>query len=345
MKRKFYDTRFSKTAGIGTQFPQIIKFMIENRRCIMTTQELITIIQPVRTILKSPMTEFFNNLVLADKLPNFAAINLRNINSSIPQILTASNITMDLKQCNSTLLTSLPEIENKIIINITETIRVDRVNGTISLAAVDNFQNLFCRGALVGSYYDADEKNSMWLTPSLTEFTLKSYSMILSALISRYYNLSLPEQYKIGAVLAYAMAQRLSVDPNNPTIFYRATWLGSVADLTDVAKLCEEHVKNGELDLEQMVELIKEVAPDRMKNFNLLAFVQICGNLGPDLQSSYIALEYAPYWVYLIILALSGAKIPLVYQLTNQRLINEGRSTYINALLRCENIFGDNFQR
>ena len=55
--------------------------------------------------------------------------------------------------------------------------------------------------------------------------------------------------------------------------------------------------------------------------------------------ASRIALEYPPYWVYCLLLADSGIKIPMIYQLNNSKLANEGRSKFLSSLLTYEKMF------
>lgn len=84
---------------------------------------------------------------------------------------------------------------------------------------------------------------------------------------------------------------------------------------------------------------MKKVGPDRMKAFEPQVFLSICGSLGPDAITGRIALEYPPYWVYCLLLALSGVKTPMIYQLNNSRLSQEGRSRFLSAIMSDEQLF------
>ena len=70
-----------------------------------------------------------------------------------------------------------------------------------------------------------------------------------------------------------------------------------------------------------------------------LFFTSLTGNLGPDSITSHLALEYPPYWIYILLLALSGNKIPIVYQLNNMRLAQEGRSKFLQQLMTYDALF------
>ena len=152
---------------------------------------------------------------------------------------------------------------------------------------------------------------------------------------------SYSETLQIAGILSLYQCQYAADDPISakPGLLNRCTWAGNRAELSVLAEQCEEISKDG-LTLDTVCELIAKLGNERMKDFNLQIFMAICGNLGPDLMTGHIALEYPPYWVYILVLALSGAKVPLIYQLNNNRLTNEGRTTFLNNLLASDSVFG-----
>ena len=330
MKRKFFDTWFARFAGLEDQQQRVLKYAVENNQQVLSTNELSMLVQPVRTILKTPMAELFDRLLACDQLTNFAAFYTPS-KDSIPELLTANNITLDLKQfSNGHVVQGMPKLHDKILVNITNTIRRDGY-GEVSINSIDTFQNLFVRGQLVAGYNDLDD----WISPSTQEFVIRSYSMILSSMISRYYNLTVVEQMAVCLHFALYMSQMLTggnIEETHPPIFYRCTTLAKRPQLEEVADACVTVSKDG-LDTGKICGLIAEHGPEKMSKFDQTAMYALCDNLGPDAITSRLALEYPPYWVYLLVLALSGAaKIPLIYQLNAQRLLNEGRSSFLNKL-------------
>ena len=104
------------------------------------------------------------------------------------------------------------------------------------------------------------------------------------------------------------------------------------------AKSCEEVAKQG-LTLASTCQLIADSGPEKIKTFNLMKLMALAGNLGGDILATEIALDYPPYWVYLLIAALSGQKIPLIYQLNMQRLMTDGKTRFLQQLLADERVF------
>lgn len=333
MKRKFFDTMIAKFAGLVTQEPRVLKFAVENKDHFFSVTELLAMIQPVRTILKTPMAEMFDRLVATEQLNNFAAFYTPE-KESLPELLTATNITLDLKQFDNAtnVLQHLPLINNKILVNLTSVLKKDRVTGVYSVGAIDNFQNLFVRGQLVAAYNDVEN----WIIPPVQEFVIRSYSMTISAIISRYYNLSVTEQMSLALYFALFISQLLTPDHADqvaPPILFRCTTLGNTKQIQEVVDICTDASKEG-LTILKLCELIAQNGPEKIRKFDHTALNAMCDGLGPDLITSRIALEYPPYWVYILILALSGtAKIPLIYHLNSQRLMNEGRSKFLSQMM------------
>lgn len=339
MKRNFFYTEFATHAGFQSQIPRVLKYTIDNRTAFLPKEEFQQLASSIRRILQSPLAQFFERILVTDGLKYFSAINDQNKGGSIPELLTATNITLDMKQADEyKTQISLPEIQNKTLLNVSSCLRPNKIDGGFEVNVVDLFQQMVVRGHLVMSYFDSD---GQWLNPYLAEFTVRSYSMILSSMIARYYDLTLTEQMSIAGILAFFYASLLSPDKSDPTrppLFFRCTFIGNRIDQENIISLCQEESKKG-MTLTGASAIIASIMPERMKSFSVSELNILCGNLGPDTISSMIALEYPPYWVYFLLLALSGTKIPLVFQMNNQKLMQQGRSQFLHQLLMDDALF------
>lgn len=336
MKRSFFDTGFAVHAGIAQQLSRLVRFMIDNRNSIFPEEELSRLAMPIATILKTPMAECFDRIIPSGTLGNFCSFYISDKSSGIPELLSTSSITIDAAQAPEAGWT-LPELKRKVLVNLTSVLKADRVRGGYMVSAVDTFQSLFVRGQMVIGYNDLTE----WLSPYLAEYTVKTYSMILSGLISRYYSLSLPETMRVAGIFALHFCQLLSpegADLECPPLFMHCTFLGNRAELMAMAKAYSYKSATG-LDLVSCCELVAEMGVEKLSHFNSQSMLAMAGTLGPDLITSQIALEYPPYWVWMLVLSLSGAKVPLIYQLNQHKLNNEGKSRWISKLLGSREIF------
>jgi len=338
MKRKFFDIGFIKATGILGQTPRALKYIVENRNCIIPYGNLAEMAQNIRLILKTPMAEFFDRIIDTKGLGNFIPLYLTETGESIPELLAQTLITLDIKQLDTNNITrSLPEVKNRMIVNLSSVIKRDPNTGRFVVNAVDNFLGLFVKNYLAASYEDSDG----WLSPYLGEFTVRTYSMILSSLLSRYYNLSIPETMSVMSVFALFQSQLLGDERDDlvfPALFRKCTYIGSMQELQGVAKICEPYSEQG-LTLDSLCECIKEVSPERLANFSAHHLLSLAGNLGPDSITTHLAIEYPPYWLYVLLLALSGNKIPIIYQLNGMRLAQEGRSKFLQQLMCYDNLF------
>ena len=338
MKRKFLETYLAQGTGLSMQTNKLVRYIIDNRSAMIPTAELMDMAKSVRMILKTPMAEFFDRIVATGGLNNFTAFYLVGTDASVPEFIGTTNLTLDLKQMDYTnLLRSVPELHDKIFIDMSPILKVDRLAHRLVVNSVDMMLNLYTRGYLVASYED----NDGWLSPSLGGYVAQTYSMILGSSISKYYNLSVPETMHVMAILALFMTQMLDGsdgDPMYPTLYNRCTFAGNRNDLTYIAKQCEETSRDG-LTLASTCQLIAESGPEKLKNFNIMKLMALAGTLGGDIIVTEIALDYPPYWVYLLALALSGQKIPLIYQLNMQRLMTDGKTKFLQQLLADEKVF------
>lgn len=338
MKRKFLDTYLAQGTGLSAQANKIIKYIIDSRDSAIPVEEVVDMAKNVRMILKTPMAEFFDRIVSTGGLSNFIAFYLVGTDASVPEFVTTTNITLDLKQLDfAGLLKSVPEFRDKVFINMSPVLKLDRAANRLVVNSIDMMLNLYVRGYLVASYEDSDG----WLSPSLGEYVAQTYSMILGSSIARYYNLSVPETMRVMGILALFVTQSLDGsygDPAYPTLFNRCTFAGTRSDLIYTAKSCEEVAKQG-LTLASTCQLIADSGPEKIKTFNLMKLMALAGNLGGDILATEIALDYPPYWVYLLIAALSGQKIPLIYQLNMQRLMTDGKTRFLQQLLADERVF------
>lgn len=338
MKRNFFDTGLVTFAGIQAQLPIVLRYVVENRDIVIPSESTRALAQSIRTILKNPMAEFFNRIVSEEQLNNFATIYIQSSENTIPEIIASQNLTLDFKQVRDTsILKSIPEFNNKVLVNLTTALKPDKTYGGLMVSAADTVQYQCCKAQLVSSYID----NDIWLTPYLGEFVVRTYSMIVSSSLSKRFGLTLDETMKIMGVCAIFFSQLLDPDGcdlSRPSVYNRCTFIGSRAELERLADEVSDISSTG-LDLVKLCEMIKRVGPERMNTFNLQAFYTLCGNYGPDFITGRLALEYPPYWVYCLLLALSGVKTPMIYQLNNNKLSSEGRSRFLSAILTNESLF------
>lgn len=333
IQKSLFETTFVKNAGIRPT-ESLLSFLLKNSSCVISDIEIENLIAAVRHTFRTPMAEMFDRAVAEHALQNFTFIQLDRV-SSIPELLSVNELTVDLKQTELNNALNTSNLYNKVVLNTTQMIKSDARGYTIN--AIDVLQNAVIRGLLVATYYDSN----LWLTPQIQEYLIKSYSIILSNIISRYHNLSSYETVSVANVFAFYMAQRLATgndDIHAPAIFNRCTFTGNPRDREEAMNICNELAPNG-MSLADLARCVAEVGPDRMKSFSAGELSLHCNSLNPDPIVSRIGIEYPPYWAYMLLLSFSATKTMMMSLLSKNRLDTEGKTQFLNNLYKFKNLF------
>jgi hypothetical protein len=327
-KINIFKTAISGIYGIDSQYKSIADFLIKNRSQIRIPVTDTNEIMKTRTLATTKISKLYDGLINSHKQNVFTLLNIPS-GISTPEIFTMNHILLDIKQlkdANSAIhktICSLPEYENKIILNITPYLKRKIENVVTDMPKV---QSLFVKGLLVRSYYNSID----WLTPSLIKYLSKSYSMTISTNIARNYNLDYNDQQIISTILTTYFHTKCYGDTRGdfPVTIKDCTELGSRIDIVDRLETMKEYL-NGDTDMtiESICELIRKMGPERMNTFDTRMFYTINQRLGSDHVSTLMSLEYPPYWAHEVLLALSGIKSGLYIAMKNQmrgKLIKEG---------------------
>ena len=72
--------------------------------------------------------------------------------------------------------------------------------------------------------------------------------------------------------------------------------------------------------MKAVIDTIVEFSPARMGNFTLSTFYSMYANLTSNQVMSLLALEFPPYWCFLIVSAISGDKTSIYHTLKTLNL-------------------------
>lgn len=342
MKISLYDTSVMNAARVKETLSRVVEYAVVNRNLLIPTETVIKLTEATRTILNTPMAEFFNRLVNSDGINNIAAIAVSPKAPSLPQSLVSPSITIDFKQVDSNMLKSIPELQDKILLNLTSSLKQDRSTGQYYISAVDILQDIYTRGQLVATYEDLGDN---WMPAQALDFLVKSYSMILSSGVSRFFQCTVPEAFTVAAIFCLYISQRLTTsgDPFHPVYFNRANFCGTPRDLKELGDLAAEtfdgKLDTGVMTKEQLCKLVSVALGGRFEDFNIDRLDGCCGHLGTDTIVSLTAMEYPPYWAYLLYKALSNTKTVVTYQLNNQKLVRECNTRFLEPILKYQPMF------
>ena len=327
-RSSIFDTLTIRTTVTKAQLSELVNFIIFNRNYRLGASEVRTMLG-VRPLTSTVVGNLFSRATELKKDSVFSFIKIPKITVSIPEVLTYTHITYDLKQLNTEdnailydAVSRLPDFANTIVSNVTPMLR-----GTGEPIDALNFQSIFVRDLLSRSYFD--NSSTMWLTPSLIRYLCRFYNMSLSSAVGTVYNLTFQEQQAVATVASLFFLQKVS-DTNTAEQFVKSNklGLGTVQDINDVIIRLKTvlHDKYDAMTLDDVCTGINNLGIGRLENVNRKFLYTRLRSIGPDIFTSTMALEYPPYWAYLVLSTMSGRKMGLLTTFKRNDLQKDGVS-------------------
>ena len=292
-------------------------FLVKNQAFILSRDGADYLKSSVKLSVQTPLTQIYQRVAESDKLRMFTMFDLTSCTESIPSVLTLDELSIDGKYISK----SMPQAYQNVWINLSPILAKSRDAYNISLQITDvvKLANLVGRGILCMSYNDSDE----WLTPNLNVQMIEAYSLLFAMHLKNRFDLSLEEYALIRTLFAayYAQMVQSPIAPKEiPPILYRCKELYRDAG---TARAIDER-------MEQVSEARNKVAPDGTLNISVIC--KILPQCGPariqkllserllysfmarspvDSQTMFCAIDYPPYFVYLLLANLRNGKNPL----------------------------------
>ena len=317
----------------------LLQFLINNRQHILRPSEKSDAFN-VRFSANTLVSEIVHRIANSGKDTAFNLINLPSKTTSLREVVDMTFIPFDILQLKdvtptfSKSLSLISELDDKMIINITDIVRN---NGNFS--DLTQFHWRVVRDFLSRSFYVSP--GNSWLTPAVVRYVAKVYSMTMASRISQAFNLTRETTDLVQCVfcLFYVAAMTRAQDAAS---FVKSSQkqlgIPHSADLHQVTSFVEDILhKSVPESLEEVFAVIDAFGSDgltgssgsRLNRPTLMGRFQ---NLYSESHVSSISLEYPPYFLYMIILALSGSKVGLSYYLKSLNLDKEGREVMGQAI-------------
>lgn len=333
------NTRVSMQLNLEKELDNIVTFLAAHREMIASADELSTIFSS-RSLVASPISNIFTKCICGKYINEFATIAnpSPDVVKMIPDIMIMPAIVIDLMQSNkASLLSAYPELYNKLVVNITHLVKVNKSLGTYETSALHELHSMYVKALLVRHYFASGE--SGWLTPILQQYVIRTYSMFIGSLIARQTNLNYNELNNIAIIFAFYMCQMLAgtnADISCPPQFLNINFLGNRSDLMYTAGVCKEYFNSsGMLTIDSICQLLSDNGPARLKGYNFPIFLRHCSQLGSynDITSTIMAFEYPPYWVWMLLLAQSGVQMRTMSSMLKQYNLNNSGTKFANDLI------------
>lgn len=301
-----FDTIIKQITNIELLLKELAKFIIDNRTNITLDYNKELEILKKSSLVNSPvvhLASMFRDFLLSNK----NIIKLLDVTTfnKIPEVLTFTYLDVDVKQIqdiNNSIYKSInvfPEFEDKILINISNILNKNK-----DITDILALQSKLVRNILVRSYYSTD---NLWISSSFITLLTEIYSIIISYNLARIYNLSIQEQQLIGIIFGIFFTQKCHNKSTFNPIITNCTKLGPYITINSVVEQAKE-VLDGEreLTLDDVITIIVNIGPDRVKNLNRDILNRLCRNFHLNHIISLISIEYPPYWASSLLESLSG---------------------------------------
>jgi len=319
MKPTIATTPYGVSLDLRKRAVEAATFLTKNQGLLFGRDGAEYLKSSVKMTVATPITEIYTRAADLDKLSCFTMFDLSRA-TDIPTILTVSEIAIDGKYISN----SMPDIFQNVWINLTPFFksndaynRISQITDTIQLA-----QNV-ARGLLCMSYNDSDA----WLTPSLRIQIIEIYSLCMTMRMKTLFDLNVEEYQLVRLLFAAYMAQMLDEQQSAseiPPILYSCKFLfmdtGTPRTIDDrfegISEVRNRVGADMRLSIDAICKILAEKGPDRMKKLlKAPSFYQFMSRSPTDSQSMLVAIDYPPYFVYMLLNNLRGGKNPFFQSL------------------------------
>ena len=309
---------------------QIADFAVDQRQYVLSEDKHLDAFRN-RFTGHGPVSDLFQRIAQARLDTGFALMRIPARTVAIPEVMDLSFIPFDLKQIKDctpgfpTAIAHTASLDDKLLINISD---IANANGDFS--DITQFQWRVIRDYLSRNYYTNQDK--IWLSANIVRYVAKVYSITVSLRLARTFGLSPMVQSFVQLVFALFYIGKMSAVETAPDFVRAHAKQLDFYDLQVVAQtlgFIEDTLDKPAPDsLEDVFAVIAAYGNSQMTKgrLNRVTLYAKVSSLYSDGHLATIAMEYPPYFVYMLLLALSGARIGLALQLkTMQRLMTEGR--------------------
>ena len=335
-------TTIGQETNLKNYAKESAKFLIEYSDSIIIKKENgINLLNTSNLLMKTIVSELYNQAIAEEKLDTFTLLNLSKV-SSIPSWFLITWLDLDVlavKQLDPqsySAISSIGEYRDQILFDITG--HIDRSKTVLKDRS--GLQNRVIRDLLCRNYLTFD---TMWLSPVLLYHLTKIYSLILANKLGRLYNLSYQEMYTAATVIGVFFTNRCGDIKGviNP-IMHKMDFFQHVINTKEVFAHISSKYTEKDFDVKAMVDTIRELGPSRMNSLNQSTFFNMNTTLAGTQIVSLINLEYPPYFTASVLGALSGDKSSSYHSIKNLNL-HKDSDAIIKEILKTNSFIRSTF--
>lgn len=337
MKKTIFDTTFSRNYNLKTLAENAGRLIESKLSTDMTQEEYLYLINQISPIEFTPIRRVFDELRQRNKLDMAYYIStLATPNVDMPEVLTVRDVVVN----GSNVSTIRTDSYKKMLVEISQCLqKPTERHGRFSVIAPAALMNTIVRASLCKSY----ESSDAWLSSQNVAFLAEIYARALSNEVSRIYKCDLTEHMKCMYAFAFYFAYMMTdeLDENRaPKVLNRLTFLsrGGLIKLEELSTIMYGILGNSYCTMEHVAEFIRQIGPQRMKDFSPQVIYRKAFTASKNNIPTYIALDYPPYLVYLILMVGGGDKHPLLSNVLDKMGNRSFMNTSIGNILKDSDI-------
>lgn len=319
----------------------LIDFLVNNRQSILSPLQKTELLK-TRFSSHTPISEIVHRITAPGKEQTFSLLRVPSKTTVLNEAVDMTFVPFDIlqmKEVSPTFLKSLsllPELNDRIVLNITD---LTKANGEFS--DITLFHWRMVRDFLSRSFYTST--GNSWISPILVRYVAKVYSMTLGGQIARIFGLTaLPASFVQTLFALFFVGKMTSPEVSHDFMkaHHKELGLYDLGALTQVLAFVEDQLQHKcPLTLEEVFQVINADGHSQLQNeagvsrLNRSILNVRFGSLYSEKPVSAIALEYPPYFFFLILLVLSNVRIGLSIYMKTLNLDREGKQV-VEQLLK-----------
>lgn len=316
MKRTIFNTTFGRAYNLTLLAKNAGTLLEQTIPTDFTQEEYINIAKTANLLISNPIRTVYNSIrdkQYFDRMFYMSILTQKQV--SLPELLTIRDVTVNGSEVSSVHTNEF----KKMWIEASQCFSLSgaRLEGPV-LKSPTELANLVVRGMLCYAYGQSQKE---WLSGKSQAFVIEVYARALANELNRIYKFNTDEYLVVAYGFAYYCAALLTdiQDENGaPQILNRIGLLTKrgKSDLNQLAKVMQElsgnYTTSDNFSMNTVVEFIKLKTSGRVSDLNTQTIYRRAFTSSRNNIATYIAMDYPPYLVYLLLKIGSGDKHPIL---------------------------------
>ncbi len=334
--RTIFDTSYGRGTGLYKTTVASLPQIIASYPNIVLNSNDIAMLTKLPSIVRTPMYDLYTRTCRDEAIKHYTFFNTASL-SNVPIVLAVDELSIYGKA-----VADAPDHLKTMWVNVAHFVGKRRTSvDALVVQDIPRIVALIVRGLLCMSYAERD----VWMSPANAPFLVEMYSMAATMRLRRAFSLDMTEEPLIKTAFAFHYAKMLDKEMSTdafPSTLLRCSHLGAKPDIDSQLSMLTDATPNGDLyenGLATVCEALSKVGPAKMRNkFSAGVFYRLFPIGSMENMAGAVAIDYPPYWAYLLLSAASGSKIILLAELLKSQTYKRKLQEWVDRFIRCREL-------